>query len=105
MIRTFLVSVRPTSSLRSLFVDPDVDAVWHLLHCSLSAREFDLLLLFLSVKDDLEIVVWLWSMHNFIDSTGLSIDLVDCFGGRVVNVAGDCSLSDVHTLLMDQIDE
>ena len=105
MIRTFLVSVRPTSSLTSLFVDPDIDAVWHLHLRGLSGREFDLFLLFLSIEHGLEIVVWLWSMHNFVDSTCLSINLVDCFGGRVVNVAGDCSLPDVHTLLMDQIDE
>ena len=101
MIRTFLVSVRLTSSLRGLFVNPDVDTLWHLLQRGPAVGEFDLFLLFLSVEDGLKVVIWLWSMYYFVDSTGLSINLVDCFGSRVVNFASDCSLSDVHTLLMD----
>ena len=35
----------------------------------------------------------------------LLVDLVDGLGSRVVDIGGFCSLGDVHTLLVDELDE
>lgn len=90
-----------------LIEDPHVVAVWHLgkgdfTVCGISRLRFSLLL---GDENCLHVVVRFASVDDFVDSSCLPVDFVYSFGRRVVDVCSDGSLSDVHSLLVDEVNE